>query len=191
MRLCRLLVFSVLLCGIGVACGSSGGAGGGAGSGAGAGTSGGGKSASGGSAGGGAGKGGAGGGGGADTAWLENGALRSATYASLATRHTTTVSDTFNFVATDFPASATLSFAASSQALLDGTYGCGATLATSVAVSYDNVAPADETCSITVTFTTDAAGQQRATGTFEAVVTIPAGTKTLTDGHFDLAVMPL
>jgi hypothetical protein len=42
-----------------------------------------------------------------------------------------------------------------------------------------------------VSFTTDAAGQARATGTFEAVAVIPAGTKTLTEGLFDVAVMPI
>ncbi|MEA2696848.1 MAG: hypothetical protein QOI66_1119 [Myxococcales bacterium] len=42
-----------------------------------------------------------------------------------------------------------------------------------------------------VTFTTDADGKPRASGTFQAVVMIPAGTKTLTEGHFDFAVKPL
>ena len=123
-----------------------------------------------------------------DTTWKEDGVLRIATYPSLATRHTVTSSDTFNFVSTDFPAGATLSFALSSQALLDGTYLCGAVGGSLAAVSYNNVATTDQSCSITVTFTTDSAGQPRATGTFEAVVTILAGTKTLSEGHFDLAV---
>ena len=131
------------------------------------------------------------GGGVPDVTWKENGVLRAATYASLATRHTTAASDTFNVVATDLPGSATLSFAVSSQALLDGTYRCGSDGGSIVAVSYNNVATADQSCSLTVRFTTDATGRARATGTFEAVAVIPAGTKTLSEGLFDVAVMPL
>ena len=126
-----------------------------------------------------------------DVTWKENGVLRRATYASLATRHTTAASDTFNFVATDFSASATLSFAVSSQELLDGTYGCGSDGGSIVAVSYNNVATTDQSCSLTVSFTTDANGGARAKGTFEAIAVIPAGTQTLTEGLFDVAVMPI
>ena len=126
-----------------------------------------------------------------DVTWKENGVLRRATYASLATRHTTAASDTFNFVATDFSASATLSFAVSSQELLDGTYGCGSDGGSIVAVSYNNVATTDQSCSLTVSFTTDANGGARARGTFEAIAVIPAGTQTLTEGLFDVAVMPI
>jgi hypothetical protein len=84
-----------------------------------------------------------------------------------------------------------LSFAISSQALLDGTYACGVVGASVVAVTYDNVATTDQSCSFTVTFTTGAADEPRAMGTFEAIVMIPAGTKTLTEGRFDVAVTPI
>jgi hypothetical protein len=174
MRSLRFPAFTFLLWGLALACWPSGGSG----------------SASGGAGGGSSGIGGASGGV-PDVSWKENGVLRWATYASLATRHTTAASDTFNVVATDSPASATLSFAVSSQALLDGTYGCGSDGGSIVAVSYDNVATTAKSCSLTVSFTTDATGQARATGTFEAVAVIPAGTKTLTEGLFDVAVMPI
>ncbi len=108
MRPLRFFAFTFLLWGIAPACWPSGG----------------GRSASGGAGGGSSGIGGASGGF-PDVTWKENGVLRAATYASQATRHTTAASDTFNVVATDLPASATLSFAVSSQALRDGTYGCG------------------------------------------------------------------
>jgi hypothetical protein len=175
----RFSSLTLLVCGLALACGSGGGTSDGGGAGAGGKT------------------GGAGTDGGADagvpdTTWKENGVLRTATYPSLVTRHKTATSDTLNVVAADIPAHATLSFAVGGAALTDGTYTCGADAGGPfVAVSYDNVMTTDESCSLTVTFTTDAAGKPRASGTFEAVVTIPAGTKTLTEGHFDLAVMPL
>jgi hypothetical protein len=180
MRSPRFLRFAFLLWGIALACWPSGGTG----------------SASGGTGGGAESTGGAGSNGGVsggvpDVSWKEDGVLRWATYASLATRHTTAASDTFNFVATDLPASATLSLAVSSQALVDGTYGCGSDGGAIVAVSYNNVATTDQSCSLTVSFTTDATGKARATGTFQAVAVIPAGTKTLTEGLFDVAVMPI
>jgi hypothetical protein len=197
----RFALLTLVLGGLTFACGSGGGpadgghagAGGGAGGGAAGNSGGAGGAGRDGGAGrnGGAGKDGGADGGVPDTTWKENGVLRTATYASLATRYKTAASDTLNFVATDFPAGATLSFAVSEQSSLGGTYGCGADGGTVVAVSYDNVQTMDQSCSITVSFTTDAAGKAHATGTFEAVVTIPAGTKTLTEGQFDLVVMPL
>ena len=183
-----LLFLAVALFGMGpIACGSSGGR---TGTGGTSGSSGGGTDGGGGRAGTG-GKAGGADAGIPDITWIENGVLRTATYPSLATRHTTTASDTFNFVGADVPANATVSFAVSSQATLDGTYACGADGGTIATLSYDNVVTTVQSCSLAVTFTTSAAGQPRATGTFEAVVVIPAGTKTLTEGHFDVAVMPL
>ena len=181
MRSLRFPLLTFLLWGVALACWPSGGTG--SASGGAGGASGGAESTG--------GAGSSGSGGVPDVTWKENGVLRTATYASLATRHTTAASDTFNFVATDFPASATLSFAVSSQALLDGTYACGSDGGSIVAVSYNNVATTDQSCSLTVSFTTDSAGKARATGTFEAVTVIPAGTKTLTEGLFDVAVMPI
>jgi hypothetical protein len=72
--------------------------------------------------------------------------------------------------------------------ILDGTYGCGADGGSVTAISYDNVVTTVQSCSVTVVFTTNVAGQPRAMGTFEAVVAIPAGMKTLTEGNFDIVV---
>jgi hypothetical protein len=138
--------------------------------------------------------------GGADTGgalsmmtWKENGVLRTAT-STLANRYTTPALDSLSLVGADLPAGATVSLAvgAGSGAVLGGTYACGVSLdggTSSAALTYDNrPAPAGETCSITVTFTTGADGHPHASGTFDATLPGDGGTTTLTEGKFDVPV---
>src|SRR5207244_4224108 len=93
---------------------------------------------------------------------------------AVANRFISAGTDFLGILGTDVPAAATLSLVISTSATLGGTYSCGLTGIdggiASTALSYDNTAvPKNETCTITVTFTTEPDGPH-ATGTFEAVL---------------------
>jgi hypothetical protein len=124
--------------------------------------------------------------------WKENGVPRTAT-SVVASRFVGASSESLGVQGTDSAAGATLSFLVSRDAspMLAGTHTCGSTsdggAPATAALSYGNATvPANETCTITLTFSTGSDGQPHVTGTFEATVPSASGTITLTEGTFDL-----
>jgi hypothetical protein len=85
----------------------------------------------------------------------------------------------------------TFSLIVTSAGALGGTYDCTASPAGLVEISYDDVGVFSTTvvsCSVTVTLT-PADGGTIAVGTFSAVLSVTdGGTKTLSDGTFDIRV---
>jgi hypothetical protein len=126
--------------------------------------------------------------------WLDNGKL-SCAFLIIADRTTGTAADTIEVDATT-PDSRGIDFVLSSyNGLLGGSYTCQPGNGTSqpyVALEIigqkasGNVAMS--ACTVSIAFTMDSAGQQRAQGTFSGTLTGDAGTESVTGGTFDITV---
>jgi hypothetical protein len=102
-----------------------------------------------------------------------------------------TVETSLEVVTTQLSTSYTFGFIITTSAALGGTYDCTASPASVVEITYDDVGVYSTTvvsCTLTVSLTpTD--GGTLAVGTFSAVLSVSdGGTKTLSDGTFNIPV---
>jgi hypothetical protein len=103
------------------------------------------------------------------------------------------VETSLEVVATQNATPYTFSFIVTSDSSIDGTYSC-APGPSSAELTYDDIGVFSTTvvsCSVTVTVAPTDAGTFVTTGTFSAQLAVTdGGTKTLSDGTFDLPVTP-
>lgn len=130
--------------------------------------------------------------------WKDNGSLQCA-FVVLAVRTTATLADTIEIDAvtasTGTAPNLGVDIALSSYSgLLGGTYHCQPGNGSQADVMFEVLGQktsgfaAMSDCTVTIDFSTDSTGAQRAHGTFSGTVTGTGGTDTVTDGTFDLSV---
>ena len=120
--------------------------------------------------------------------WLDDGTPH-ALAIGLATSLMGNMTNSLEIVGVDPQGTYSLAISVGGPMALGGTYPCAFANGNIVEITYTQRALQPTTCTVMLTLMTEADGKQHATGTFSFDITGDAGTRSITDGHFDIPVM--